>query len=196
MTTAQVEPSTTSSTKPGGLSPAARRLLEMRLRGKAAAAPAGIPRLDPRPAQAPLSAAQQRLYFLDQLDPGGVEYLMPAAWRFTGPLDAAALGAAIGDLVARHEQLRVVFTHEDGVPAQHVLAAAEAPALDVVDLPPAVPGGGPEAVAEAVREVALRPFDLAAAPRSGPPCCGSRPRTTCSSWPCTTSSRTAGRWTS
>ncbi|WP_030294143.1 non-ribosomal peptide synthetase [Streptomyces katrae] len=164
MTTAQVEPSTTSSTNPGGLSPAARRLLEMRLRGKAAAAPVGIPRLDPRPAQAPLSAAQQRLYFLDQLDPGGVEYLMPAAWRFTGPLDAAALSAAIGDLVARHEQLRVVFTHEDGVPAQHVLAAADAPGLDVVDLPPAVRGGGPGAVAEAVREVALRPFDLAAAP--------------------------------
>ncbi|MCX5150224.1 amino acid adenylation domain-containing protein [Streptomyces sp. NBC_00320] len=169
MTTAQVEPSATASAAapsgtPGGLSPAARRLLEMRLRGKAAPAPAGIPRLDPRPAQAPLSAAQQRLYFLDQLDPGGVEYLMPAAWRFTGPLDSAALSAAIGDLVSRHEQLRVVFTHENGVPAQHVLAAAEAPGLDVVDLPPAVRDAGPDAVAGAVREVALRPFDLAAAP--------------------------------
>ncbi|MGW6406221.1 amino acid adenylation domain-containing protein [Streptomyces vinaceus] len=165
MTTAQVEPSTTtSSNAPGGLSPAARRLLEMRLRGKASAAPAGIPRLDPRPAQAPLSAAQQRLYFLDQLDPGGVEYLMPAAWRFTGPLDTAALSAAIGDLTARHEQLRVVFSHEDGVPAQRVLPAADAAGLDVVDLPPAVREGGPEAIAAAVREVALRPFDLAAAP--------------------------------
>ncbi|MFB7052381.1 amino acid adenylation domain-containing protein [Streptomyces vinaceus] len=165
MTTAQVEPSTTtSSNAPGGLSPAARRLLEMRLRGKASAAPAGIPRLDPRPAQAPLSAAQQRLYFLDQLDPGGVEYLMPAAWRFTGPLDTAALSAAIGDLTARHEQLRVVFSHEDGVPAQRVLPAADAAGLDVVDLPPAVHEGGPDAIAAAVREVALRPFDLAAAP--------------------------------
>ncbi|MEV6579635.1 amino acid adenylation domain-containing protein [Streptomyces sp. NPDC051582] len=165
MTTAQVEPSTTaSSDTPGGLSPAARRLLEMRLRGKAAAAPAGIPRLDPRPAQAPLSAAQQRLYFLDQLDPGGVEYLMPAAWRFTGPLDTAALSAAIGDLTARHEQLRVVFSQDDGVPAQHVLPAADAAGLDVVDLPAAVREGGPEAIAAAVREVALRPFDLAAAP--------------------------------
>ncbi|MYT26916.1 non-ribosomal peptide synthetase, partial [Streptomyces sp. SID7760] len=165
MTTAQVEPSTTaSSDTPGGLSPAARRLLEMRLRGKAAAAPAGIPRLDPRPAQAPLSAAQQRLYFLDQLDPGGVEYLMPAAWRFAGPLDTAALSAAIGDLTGRHEQLRVVFSHQDGVPAQRVLPAAEAAGLDVVDLPAAVREGGPEAIAAAVREVALRPFDLAAAP--------------------------------
>ncbi|MFF3650651.1 amino acid adenylation domain-containing protein [Streptomyces sp. NPDC002181] len=165
MTTAQVEPSTTaSSNTPGGLSPAARRLLEMRLRGKAAAAPAGIPRLDPRPAQAPLSAAQQRLYFLDQLDPGGVEYLMPAAWRFTGPLDTAALSAAIGDLTARHEQLRVVFSHEDGVPAQRVLPAPDAAGLDVTDLPPAVREGGPDAISAAVREVALRPFDLAAAP--------------------------------
>ncbi|MFE2147586.1 condensation domain-containing protein, partial [Streptomyces sp. NPDC059456] len=162
-------PATDAAAAPGapaGLSPAARRLLEMRLRGKtaAAAAPAGIPRLDPRPAQSPLSAAQQRLYFLDQLDPGGVEYLMPAAWRFTGPLDAAALSAATGDLVARHEQLRVVFSHEDGVPAQRVLPASDAAGLDVVDLPPAVREGGPAALAAAVREVALRPFDLAAAP--------------------------------
>ncbi|WP_327279193.1 non-ribosomal peptide synthetase [Streptomyces sp. NBC_01205] len=179
MTTAQVETSATAATgtaatpataataapgAPAGLSPAARRLLEMRLRGKTAAAPAGIPRLEPRPAHAPLSAAQQRLYFLDQLDPGGVEYLMPAAWRFAGPLDVAALSAAIGDLVARHEQLRVVFSHEDGVPAQHVLAAADTAGLDVVELPPAVRDGGRAALAEAVREVALRPFDLAAAP--------------------------------
>ncbi|MEV0414742.1 amino acid adenylation domain-containing protein [Streptomyces sp. NPDC050448] len=176
MTTAQVETSTGPSTgtptaaatpasgTPSGLSPAARRLLELRLRGKATTAPAGIPRRGPRPARAPLSAAQQRLYFLDQLAPGGVEYLMPAAWRFTGPLDVAALSAAIGDLVARHEQLRVVFSHEDGVPAQHVLDAADAAGLDVVDLPPAVRAGGPGAIAEAVREVALRPFDLAAAP--------------------------------
>lgn len=89
---------------------------------------------------------------------------MPAAWRFAGPLDVAALSAAIGDLVARHEQLRVVFSHEDGVPAQHVLAAADTAGLDVVELPPAVRDGDRAALAEAVREVALRPFDLAAAP--------------------------------
>ncbi|MEU7551635.1 amino acid adenylation domain-containing protein [Streptomyces sp. NPDC044571] len=159
MTTSQVESSPTS----GGLSPAARRLLEQRLRGKAGAAPAGIPRLDPRPEQAPLSAAQQRLYFLDQLDPGSTEYLMPAAWRFTGPLDVAALDAAVADLVARHEQLRVVFPDEEGVPSQRVLSA-EGAGLDLVELCAAVREGGDAAVTAAVREPALRPFDLAAEP--------------------------------
>ncbi|MEV8532121.1 amino acid adenylation domain-containing protein [Streptomyces sp. NPDC051211] len=159
MTTTQAE----TSAAHGGLSPAARALLERRLRGKATAAPAGIPRLDPRPEQAPLSAAQQRLYFLDQLDPGGAEYLMPAAWRFSGPLDAAALDAAVRDLVARHEQLRVVFPARDGVPAQRVLPADGA-GLDLTVLPAAVREAGAQAIAEAVREVAVRSFDLAAEP--------------------------------
>ncbi|WP_175408922.1 non-ribosomal peptide synthetase [Streptomyces sp. TRM64462] len=161
MTTAQAEPSTTVQ----GLSPAARRLLERRLRGRAGAGvPAGIPRLDPRPERVPLSAAQQRLYFLDRVDPGSVEYLMPAAWRFAGPLDVDALDAAVRDLVARHEQLRVVFTDEEGVPAQRVLDAADQPGLRRVDVPAAVRDAGRGALAEAVREVAVRPFDLGAEP--------------------------------
>ncbi|GGQ08010.1 non-ribosomal peptide synthetase [Streptomyces roseolilacinus] len=160
MTTAQAEPATTPA---AGLSPAARRLLERRLRGRAGAAPAGIPRLDPRPERVPLSAAQQRLYFLHRLDPDGVEYLMPAAWRFTGPLDTAALDGAVRDLVRRHEQLRVVFTEEEGVPAQRVLDAEPA-GLDVVELPAKVREGGADALAAAVREVAAQPFDLASEP--------------------------------
>ncbi|MFJ4919554.1 amino acid adenylation domain-containing protein [Streptomyces sp. NPDC088725] len=156
MTTFDIRPVTASDT----LSPAARRLLEQRLRGLATTAPAGIPRREPRQDHAPLSAAQQRLYFLHQLDPGGVEYLMPAAWRFTGPLDADALDAAVGDLVSRHEQLRVVFPDEDGVPGQRVLPAGGA-GLERVDLTASVRDGGPEAVAAAVQAAAVRPFDLA-----------------------------------
>ncbi|MER5933048.1 amino acid adenylation domain-containing protein [Streptomyces sp. NPDC002054] len=158
MTTSQVESPASHS---GGLSPAARALLERRLRGKAgAAAPAGIPRVEPRPEQAPLSAAQQRLYFLDQLDPGGVEYLMPATWRFAGPLDVAALDAAVRDLVARHEQLRVVFPDRDGLPAQRVLSADRVNGLELRSLP----ADAPAAIAAAVQEVALQAFDLAAEP--------------------------------
>ncbi|GAA4658133.1 non-ribosomal peptide synthetase [Streptomyces chumphonensis] len=148
------------------LSPAARRLLEQRLRGAADLPPAGIPRLDPRPARFPLSAAQQRLYFLHRLDPQGVEYLMPAAWRFTGPLDVAALEAAVADLVTRHEQLRVVFPDEDGVATQCVLPPPPAP-LEVVDLAPATGDPAPADEAElsaAVHAVAVRPFDLAREP--------------------------------
>ncbi|GAA4840132.1 amino acid adenylation domain-containing protein [Kitasatospora terrestris] len=150
---------TTSETTPergarATLSPAARKLLEQRLRGLTAAAPAGIPRLDPRPERVPLSAAQQRLYFLDQLAPGTATYLMPAAWRLTGPLDTAALAGAVTDLVARHEQLRVTFPAVDGVPAQLVHPAGAA--LTVLDLPAGADLAG------AVRELATRPFDLAA----------------------------------
>src|SRR5262245_1112168 len=149
---------TTAQTRRAALSPAARKLLEERLRGRTSgtttAAPAGIPRLDPRPAHAPLSAGQQRLYFLDQLAPGSTEYLLPVAWRIIGPLDTGALGAAVGDLVQRHEQLRVVFPAEDGVAAQRVLPAG--PGLARVDLV----GAEPAEVAAAVRDLATRPFDL------------------------------------
>ncbi|MET9696733.1 amino acid adenylation domain-containing protein [Streptomyces sp. NPDC006529] len=155
MTTFQVETAPVQS----GLSAAARELLERRLRGRAGAA-AGIPRVAPRPERIPLSAAQQGLYFLHRLDPQGTEYLMPAAWRFTGPLDLLALDAAVGDLVVRHEQLRVVFPDVDGVPAQEV-RPAEGSGLDLVELPA---GADAAAVAAAVRTVALRPFDLTVEP--------------------------------
>ncbi|MFG2298919.1 amino acid adenylation domain-containing protein [Streptomyces sp. NPDC048603] len=163
MTTSHVERPTTTpapSAQAGTLSPAARALLERRLRGKAAAAsaaPAGIPRLQPRPDSTPLSAAQQRLYFLDRIAPGTAEYLMPSAWRFTGPLDVPALTAAVADLIAHHEQLRVVFPEQDGVPAQRVLPAEAVAGLEVLEVAEA-------AVAAAVHEIAVRPFDLAAEP--------------------------------
>ncbi|MEV7098320.1 amino acid adenylation domain-containing protein [Amycolatopsis sp. NPDC051045] len=134
------------------LSAAAQRLLEQRLRGAAASAPAGIPRRDPAGDRATLSATQQRLYFLDQLEPGSTEYLMPAAWRLRGPLDVPALAAAVDDLVARHEQLRVIFPDEQGVPAQQVLPARGS-CLRVCD-----------GDADTVHELATTPFDLAAEP--------------------------------
>ena len=145
------------------LSPAARRLLEQRLRGLTGTAPTGIPRLDPRPQTAPLSAAQQRLYFLDRLLPGGQEYLMPVAWRLTGPLDVPALRAAIGDLTTRHEQLRTVFPDQDGIPGQRVLPAPGG-GLDLLDLAGTPAADRERALTEAVLAAATAPFDLAAEP--------------------------------
>ena len=75
----------------------------------------------------PLSFAQQRLWFLDRLDGPGATYLLPLALRLDGPLDAAALGAAISDLVGRHESLRTVFPDHDGVARQLVLPPDTAP---------------------------------------------------------------------
>jgi amino acid adenylation domain-containing protein len=65
-----------------------------------------------------LSFAQQRLWFLDQLDPGSTEYLVPFALRVRGPLDAEALEAALADVIARHATLRTRYVAVGGEPAQ------------------------------------------------------------------------------
>ncbi|MFJ5548557.1 condensation domain-containing protein, partial [Streptomyces sp. NPDC093225] len=68
-----------------------------------------------------MSFAQQRLWFLDQLDPGSAEYVVPVAFRVRGPLDGVALGAALDALVVRHEVLRTRFaTGPEGDPVQVV----------------------------------------------------------------------------
>ncbi len=62
-----------------------------------------------REAPLPLSFAQQRLWFIDQLEPGSPLYNMPVALRVEGPLDAAVLALCLGEIVRRHEALRTVF---------------------------------------------------------------------------------------
>ncbi|OBB23887.1 hypothetical protein A5792_31400 [Mycolicibacterium peregrinum] len=74
-----------------------------------------------RPTVIPLSYAQQRLWFLNRFEDGAATYNMPIAFRINGPLDVQALGAALDDVLARHESLRTVFVDVDGVPSQIVL---------------------------------------------------------------------------
>ncbi|WP_405702337.1 non-ribosomal peptide synthase/polyketide synthase [Streptomyces sp. NBC_01383] len=111
-----------------------------------------------RPELVPLSSAQRRLWFLRQLEGAESVYNMPLAWRLSGPLDLAALEAALSDLAGRHETLRTVFPATDGVPYQRVLPMEEAhPQLSVT------PADGP-VPAELLAEAAARGFDLATEP--------------------------------
>ena len=93
------------------------------------------PTIPPRANQekSPLSFAQQRLWFLEQLEPGSPVYHIPAAFRLRGVVDTAVLQQALNQLAQRHESLRTVFVSEDGTPYQKVLPAVELP-LNVLDL--------------------------------------------------------------
>jgi amino acid adenylation domain-containing protein len=111
----------------------------------------------------PLSFAQRRLWFLDQLMPGNSFYNIPAAVRLQGRLDMKAFERSLNEVVNRHESLRTRFVSEEGQASQ-VIAAAGSPALPLLDL-----RGLSEQEREAearrlAREEAQRQFDLVEGP--------------------------------
>ncbi len=111
----------------------------------------------------PLSFAQQRLWFVEQVDPGTAAYTLPVPLRLRGPLDAPALGRALDEVVRRHEALRTTFTAAEGEPVQ-VVGPARRGVLETVELSTLAPAA---AVAEAGRlanAAMLRPFDLERGP--------------------------------
>ncbi|MDV3209715.1 MAG: D-alanine--poly(phosphoribitol) ligase subunit DltA, partial [Rhodococcus ruber] len=80
----------------------------------------------PRPDRIPLSLAQQRMWTLNQVDPGSGVYNIPVAVRLRGSLDTEALRSAVADVIARHEVLRTVYPDTEDGPVQVVLPTAQA----------------------------------------------------------------------
>ena len=110
----------------------------------------------------PLSFAQQRLWFIDEFEPGQTGYNSALALRLTGPLEVAALTCALQGAVARHESLRATFHDIDGRGVQVIHPAAE------VNLPLADLDGGaadpPGALDRLLSRECARPFDLSQGP--------------------------------
>jgi len=111
----------------------------------------------------PMSPAQQRLWFLDQMDPGTTMFNIPAAFRLYGPLEPAAIERILTALVERHEVLRTTLTSLDGEPVQQIHPAAPItlPVSDLSALPAEVRGA---ALLRELRAAAAHPFDLATGP--------------------------------
>ncbi|HLL48003.1 MAG TPA: condensation domain-containing protein, partial [Longimicrobiaceae bacterium] len=142
----------------GGLSAAKLALLRKRVRRSGTERDSGIRRVE-RDGPLPLSFPQERLWFLDQLEPGTPLYNIPAVLHLEGPLRVEALERALGEIVRRHEALRTVFRAVDGRPTQGVLPAGPF-VLPVEDLSGLPPGPARKTVRERAGEVAGRGFDL------------------------------------
>lgn len=117
----------------------------------------------PREEREPLSFIQERLWFLDQLEPGNPAYTIPLAQRLRGPLDPVALERALNDLVVRHESLRTTFHIEDGTPYQRVSRSVPV-RLELDDLFAVAPDRREQEAQRLAVAESERPFDLAHGP--------------------------------
>jgi amino acid adenylation domain-containing protein/non-ribosomal peptide synthase protein (TIGR01720 family) len=124
-----------------------------------------MPPIEPvvRDAERPLAFPQQRLWFLDQLQPNSPAYNISFAVRLVGQLDQPALEASIDEIVRRHEALRTIFPARNGRPTQEIAPAEHVP-LELIDL-----SEQPQAAREPqlhllLKAEALRPFNLARGP--------------------------------
>jgi len=145
------------------MSAAKRELLAKYLRGSLNQQPSAPRTITPRPSGSlgQLSFAQERLWFLDQLNPNSAVYNVPLAVRLSGPINAAVLERSINEIVRRHDTLRTTFGNVEGQPVPRVSPILKID-LSTVDLASAA---NREATADVVLdEEAARSFDLTKGP--------------------------------
>ena len=156
-----------------GVEPTLQQLFEAPTAARLAAALAGdlaggrvtVPDIEPIPrgGALPLSFAQERMWFLHQLEPDSSAYNISLALRFEGALDGSVLSASWGALVERHEVLRTVLPQVDGRPVQLIQPAAEV-LLPLIDLSGLDTVAWELAVLHLSEGETRRPFDLARGP--------------------------------
>src|SRR5205823_1453194 len=120
-------------------------------------APSITPHL--RVGELPLSYAQQRLWFLDQLQPGNSSYNIALALRLTGPLELEALEHSLNQIVDRHEALRTTFVAQEGRP-QQVIAPTLSLSTLLVDMSALAVGEREAELRRLAQQEAQQPFDL------------------------------------
>ncbi len=151
-----------------GLHLTASQVFQQQTLGELAAAAAAAPSDDgpvpvPRDRDLPLSYAQERLWFLDQLADGSAVYNIPSAVRLAGPFNMAVLARSLNEVVRRHEALRTTFP-EAGGRARQVIAGSLRVAIPVIDLRRLPASGRSEEVERQALAAGLYPFRLGSEP--------------------------------
>ncbi|NKQ35829.1 MAG: amino acid adenylation domain-containing protein [Chloroflexi bacterium] len=139
----------------------AELITQAREGGRAETLPAITPA--PRDGRIPLSSGQQRLWFLDQLDPGSPLYNNFAALRLSGEMDVSLLERCLNEIVARHESLRTTFADVDGQPVQ-IIAPELKLVLPLENLQNLEPAEQETKVRQIALQEATAPFNLAQGP--------------------------------
>jgi amino acid adenylation domain-containing protein len=121
-----------------------------------------LPAIEPasRDGRMPLSFAQQRMWILDQLEPGAATYNVPAAVELSGPLQPSALEQAIDAIIRRHEVLRTTFRKSDQGEPEQVISAPSHQGVPVVDLSGLSSDNIEHTLDRLAQEEARYPFDL------------------------------------
>ena len=138
------------------------RYLQEQLSAGASASVPAMEQVD-REQRLPLSFAQQRLWFLDQLEPGMTAYNMPLAIKLRGTLEVTALEQTLNEIVRRHEVLRTTFVVGEGEP-QQLIHPPQSLTLTPIDLSTLPAAERESKLVQLVRDEAVRPFDLSRGP--------------------------------